>query len=128
MSDYLESKLDGWLQGTAPGASPAGQYARLWNGDPTDSGGGGAEVTATIRPAGGVGITFGAYSNGVRSNSAVVDFGSAAGGATVTHIGVWDAATAGNMLFSAPVSGGTQTVAAGASVTFPIGSIVRTLD
>jgi len=101
---------------------PSAVYVGLFNGDPTDAGTGGSEVTTTIRPSGRVAVTFGAVASKSMANNATVNFGSAAGSATVTHFAVFDAASAGNMLGSNAVSGGGS-VGSGASVSFASGAL-----
>jgi hypothetical protein len=45
-------------------------------------------------------MTFGAPSNGVSTNSAAVEFDQATGSwGTITHMGLYDASTSGNLLF-----------------------------
>lgn len=122
-SDYMEDKILNWLKGTAFGAAPGAVYVGLFNGSPTDAGGGGAEVTTTIRTAGRVAVTFGALSGGAMSNSAVVDFGAAAGDATVSHFGLFDAAAGGNLLMHGALTAGSQAVSAGTNVVWPIGDL-----
>lgn len=132
-SNYLEDKLLNWLTGTSMGSSPSGLYVRLFTADPTDAGTLTSEVTATVRPAGGVAATFGSISSGTgantKANTAAVDFGTAAGapGSAVSHFGIFDAATAGNMLYSAALTT-PRTIALGATVSFPIGSLVISED
>jgi hypothetical protein len=132
-SNYLEDKLLNWaLKGAAMGTAPVAVYVALFNGDPTDTGAGGTEVTTTIRVAGRVAVTFGSITtasgaNSV-SNSADVDFGAAAAGATMTHFAIFDAASAGNMLYSAPLTGGTQSVSTGTAVKFTTGSLTVSED
>lgn len=123
-STYLQDKLLNWIKGTAFGAAPSSVYVALFSADPTDAGTLTNEVTTTVRVAGRVAATFGAVTSGATSsiaNSADVDFGTAAGGATVTHFGVFDAASAGNMLGSGTISGGTIT--AGNAVKFATGAL-----
>lgn len=62
------------------------------------------------------------------SNSADVVFPAAAAGSsyTVTHLGIWDAATAGNLLATLEVSGVGISVTDGKINTFAIGEIVVT--
>lgn len=103
-------------------AAPAVVYASLWNGDPES---GGTEVTTTIRVAGRVAITFGAPSAGVILNSAIVNFGNAAAGATVTYMGISDASSGGNLLNKATL--GTNTVLTGVPVSFAISSMTVTV-
>lgn len=123
-STYLETQLTNWIKGTTMPAAPAAVFVALFNGDPTPAGTGGTEVTTTIRTAGRVAVTFGAFSGGLMSNSAIVNFGNAVAGATVTHFAVFDAASAGNMLGSAALSSGSQVISTGNPVAFAIGSLV----
>lgn len=131
-SNYLEDKILNWVKGTAFGTAPSAVYVGLWNGDPTDAGTGGTEVTTTIRTAGRVAATFGSITTttgaDTEANTADVDFGNAAGGATFTHFAVWDAASAGNMLYSNALTGGSQTVSAGTDVKFATGALVISED
>lgn len=93
-SNFAENKIANLFRGqNITGFTP---YLGLFNGNPTDTGTGGTEVTTTVwpdRPA----ITFGAPSGGVITNTAVVENGLTLGDATVTHYGIFDAASGGNM-------------------------------
>lgn len=132
-SNYLEDKLLNWAKGSAMGSSPAGLYVRLFTADPTDAGVLTNEVTATIRPAGGVAATFGSITSGsganTMTNTSSVDFGNAAAapGSAVTHFGIFDAATAGNMLWSAALTT-PRTVTLGAATAFAAGALVVSED
>ena len=98
MSDYLEDAFLDHFLGTSSTTSPTNIYVALHTADPTDAGTG-TEVSGNgyARQA----ITFGASSSGTASNSAAVEFPAASGGdfGTITHIGIWDALTSGNLLF-----------------------------
>lgn len=124
LSDTLKLSALNWLKGTAFPAAPTSVYVALFNGDPNASG---TEVTTTIRTAGRVSVTFGtaAVAGGVASmsNSAPVDFGEAAAGATVTHVALYDAARAGNLLWSGPAVGQPIAIAAGLAVSFGVGDL-----
>lgn len=126
-SDYLEGAIAAWMNGTAMPTAPTGRWVALFNGDPTDTGVAGSDVTATIRTAGRVNGAF-SRSVGVLTSSADIDFGAAAGAATVSHFAIFDAATGGNMLVAGPLTGGAQSIGAGTNVKFPSGSLVITLD
>jgi hypothetical protein len=98
MSDYLENKFLDHFLGTASTSAPAAVYVGLHTADPTDAGTG-AEVSGNgyARQA----IAFGASSGGTASNSGAVEFPAANGGdfGTITHIGIYDASSSGNLLF-----------------------------
>lgn len=127
-SDYLEAALLNHVFRNTALTSPAAVYVALFNGDPTDAGSGGTEVTTTIRVAGRVAATFGAPSGGAIANTAAVDYGNAAGAATVSHFGIYDAASAGNLLAHGSITGGAQSISAGNPVSFAIGDLTVTLD
>jgi hypothetical protein len=97
LSNYLENALINATLRNTGYTSPAIVYVGLFTADPTDAGSG-AEVTggSYSRKA----ITFGAPSNGVSVNSAAVEFDQAtANWGTVTHFGILDASTSGNLLY-----------------------------
>ncbi len=119
-SNYLEDAiLNHVLRNTAL-TSPTTVYAALYTAAPSDAGGG-TEVSGGgyARQA----ITFGAPSSGAVSNSADVNFGTAsANWGTVTHFGVFDASTAGNLLYWAALTA-SKTVNSGDSAKFAIGDL-----
>ena len=96
-SNFLENALINATLRATTYTSPATVYVSLYTSDPTDadtgtevSGGSYARTSAT----------FDAPSNGVTQNSADITFPTAtASWGTVSHIGVHDASTAGNLLF-----------------------------
>jgi hypothetical protein len=100
-SNYLENALINAVLRNTSYTSPTTVYVSLYTSDPTDADTG-TEVSggAYARTA----VTFGAPSNGVTTNSADVTFPTCtASWGTVTHIGIHDASTAGNLLFHTPL-------------------------
>ena len=100
-SNYLENALINAVLRNTAYTSPATVYVSLYTSDPTDADTG-TEVSggSYARTA----VTMGAPSNGVSTNSADVTFPTAtASWGTVTHIGIHDASTAGNLLFHTPL-------------------------
>ena len=97
MSNYLENTLvNATLRNTAY-TSPTTVYVGLFTTDPTDAGSG-TEVSggSYVRQS----ATFAAPSNGASSTSADVTFPQAtANWGTVTHFGIFDASTAGNLMY-----------------------------
>jgi hypothetical protein len=97
MSNYLENAVINAVLRNSSYTSPATVYVGLFTSDPTDAGSG-TEVSggSYVRTA----VTFGSPSNGVSTNSAAVEFPQATDNwGTVTHIGIHDAETSGNLLF-----------------------------
>lgn len=122
LSNYLANLHLNWVKGTDMPNAPATVYVGLFNGDPTPTGLGGSDVTATVRTAGRVAVAFGAVANRVVMNNANVDFGAAAAGATITHAALYDAQTGGNMLYFTELDT-TRTVIAGDPIVIPVGDL-----
>jgi hypothetical protein len=100
-SNYLENALINAVLRNTSYTSPTTVYVGLYTTDPTDADTG-TEVSggSYARTA----VTFGAPSNGVSTNSADVTFPTCtASWGTVTHIGIHDASTGGNLLFHTPL-------------------------
>src|SRR3712207_1700600 len=97
LSDYAENVLLDWLMGGATPTRPTTRYLALYTSAPSDSGGG-TEVSGSgyARQA----VTCAAASGGTTSNVNAPSF-TASGGSfgTVTHVGVLDALTSGNLLW-----------------------------
>lgn len=97
ISNYLENALiNATLRNTAY-SSPATVYVALFTSDPTDAGSG-TEVSggSYARQS----ATFAAPSNGAASTNADVQFPQATGNwGTITHFGIYDALTTGNLLY-----------------------------
>jgi hypothetical protein len=124
MSDYLENALiNATLRGQA-WTAPASVYLGLFTSDPTDAKTG-TEVTggAYARQT----ITFTAPTNGASPSSADVLFPIAtASWGTVTHIGIFDAATNGNLLFHGVLTN-SKTIATNDQLKVAAGDITVTL-
>jgi hypothetical protein len=97
MSDFLENALINATLRNTTYTSPAVVYVGLFTTDPTDANVG-TEVTggSYAREA----ASFGAPSNGSSTTDADITFPTATGNwGTVTHFGIYDAATTGNLLY-----------------------------
>jgi hypothetical protein len=110
MSNYLENALINATLRNTSYTSPTTVYVALYTDDPTDADTG-TEVSGGSYAR--VAVTFGAPSNGVSTNSGNVEFAAATGTwGTITHIGIRDALTTGNLLYhtaldvSKPISSG----------------------
>lgn len=122
-SDYLENAMLDHVLGTSALSSPT-VYISLYTSDPgeTDSGtevsgNGYARLTAS----------FGAASSGSASGPTSVTEFTASGGAwgTVTHFGIHDAASAGNLLYYGALTA-SKTIADGDTLRFAVNSITIT--
>ena len=127
LSTYLATEYLNWLNGIPPDTAPTAVYVALFDGDPTDAGNGGTEVTEDVRTAGRVEVTFGAIANKAMSNDAEIDFGEAAGAAEVDYFAIFDADTGGNMLASNALET-PRSITAGDPVKFAVGDITVDLS
>ena len=126
-SDYLEDKvLDHVFGGTAYTA-PGTLYVGLYTAAPSDSGGGtevsGGSYARKSMPA----MTVSGTSPTEATNGAAVEFITATGTwGTVTHVGVFDAVTTGNLLGWAALTA-SKTVSSGDVFRFDAGDLDITL-
>ena len=132
-SNYTENNI---VETTLRGAAfpvPASVFVALFTADPTDANVTANEVQTSAWPAyvrrdaaDGAAIATGwtASADGVSSNAKVITFAAnnGAGAVTVTHIGLYDAATGGNLLYHAPLVS-SKTLQVGDVLSFGIGSI-----
>ena len=124
MSNYLENALINVTLRNTAYTSPTTVYVSLHTADPTDAGTG-AEVSggSYARKS----ATFAAPSDGVSATSADVTFDQAtASWGTITHIGIWDALTTGNMLYHTPLTT-SKTIDSGDIFKIASGSLTVTL-
>jgi len=110
MSNYLENALINVTLRATAYTAPTTVYLALYTTDPTDADTG-TECSGTSYAR--QSITFGAPSNGVSTNSAAIEFPQAGGAwGTITHIGIRDALTTGNLLYHTPLDA-SKTIASG---------------
>jgi hypothetical protein len=130
-SDYAECAVLDWLLGGAAPTRPTSRTVKLFTVNPTDAGGGTEVDTADWSNYAAQTASFGAAATSTgtssASNSADVDFGTAAatGDVTLTGFGVYD--HLGNLLYWAPFSS-NQVVQDGNPVKFAAGALVVTED
>ena len=96
MSDYLENEILDHILATASYTAPATVYVGLSTGSFGDDNSG-TELTGSGYSR--VAASFGAAASGTASNDAAIEFSAATGDwGTVSHFGIFDASTAGNLL------------------------------
>jgi hypothetical protein len=133
LSDYLENELLDHLLGGGDYSAPATLYLALFTAAPTDAGGG-TEATGgsyarlaitnnlTNLPAAAIDGSVTEKANGVTLTMFTAS-GSVSGGSNMTHWGIYDASSGGNLL----VWGALDTPAAvgtGDTPTFDVGALV----
>lgn len=130
MSDYLEGELIKHIFRTGSFTKPTALAVGLFTAAPSDVGGGtevtgGSYARAALNPldanwAAPVG------GNGVTSNSSTITFATpSANWGNVTHFGIFDAASGGNLLLWGSLTI-AKTINQGDAVTFPAGSLTVT--
>ena len=110
-SNYLEDRILGWAfeGGVGLGTAPTIVYISLHTADPVDTGAN--EVTGGNYAR--IGVTTGTGWNtttaGTASSTNVAEIvfpasGTVTWSGTVTHVGIWDSLTTGNLLFNGAIS------------------------
>lgn len=141
LSNYLENKLTDHVFRGQTYTAPTTIYVALYTSACSDAAGG-TEVTggSYVRPGlaasltnwagtqAAASTTASSGTSGTTSNNVVISFATpTAGWGTVTHIGLMDAVSAGNMLVCTPLTT-SKTVNSGDLVSFPAGSLTNQMD
>lgn len=111
-----------WLVGNGDPSATATRYITTFNGDP--QGAGSENINTLTGSANRIDLTTAmaaAATGSVTSDTLITFTASAAAGATVDYVAIYDAQTAGNLLASTSVT--SKTLTTGDSLTIPIGSI-----
>lgn len=123
MSNYLETALVNAVLRNTSYTSPTTVYVGLFTSDPTDAGSG-TEVTggSYTRKA----MAFDAPTNGATANSSAVEFDQAtASWGTVTHFGLFDASSSGNLLLHGALTA-SKTIESGDVFKFASSALTAT--
>jgi hypothetical protein len=124
-SDYLESNLLNAVLRNVSYTSPANVYIALYTSDPTDANTGTEVSSASYARQS---ITFSAPVSGSCSNDSAVTFPTPTENwGTVSHMGLFDAPTGGNLLFYGSLASPIE-VALGMRIRFPTSSLIVSLD
>jgi hypothetical protein len=125
MSNYLENALINATLRNVSYTSPTTCFVALYTSDPTDADTG-TECTGSAYTR--MAATFGSPSNGVSTNSASVTFPTATGNwGTITHVGLRDAASSGNLLYHTPLDA-SKAINTGDVFTISTGNLSVTLE
>jgi hypothetical protein len=101
LSNFLENKFLDITLNSATAYNVTTPYLALFSTDPTDAGSGTeCSWTGYARQS----MSFGAASSGTASTDAAITFPAVAGSdVTITHIGIYDASSSGNLLYHTPL-------------------------
>ena len=124
MSDYLERKLLDHTLGTTAYTHPSQTYLALHTADPTDAGSG-AEVSGGSYARQACAFDAAHATNGNTANTDAESF-TVMPACTVTHIGLWDASSGGNLLYHTAVDT-SKAVLAGDTISVAAGAVTVTL-
>lgn len=114
-----------WSLTTGSVTRPTAWYIALFTSDPTDTGSAGTEVSggSYARTAATFSVT-----GDTATNTAGIEFPAAsASWGTISHIGIMDASSGGNMLVHAALST-AKTISSGDVFRIPTGDLDITLD
>lgn len=130
LSDYAENLILNWLMrgGTSNGQTdaPSSVHLALFTAAPSDSGGG-TECSGNGYSRQSVSFDAATGTGGTTSNSGAVTFTASGGNfGNVTHIGIFDASSGGNLIWHGAMAASKQ-VNAGDSIQFATGSIDLTI-
>jgi hypothetical protein len=124
MSNFLENALVNATLRATTYTSPATVYVALFTTDPTDAASG-TEVTGGSYAR--TSVTFAAPSNGAAASNADCTFPTCTSTwGTVSHIGIFDASTSGNLLYHTPLDT-SKTIETGDIFKIASGSLTVTL-
>ena len=120
LSDYLENEVLDHILGTGAYTMPTNVYVGLSTGSFNDDNSGtelsGSGYTRKV-------ITFNAASSATADNNAAVEFPAATGSwGTVSHFGLFDAASSGNLLVHGAFTTG-KAIASGDILKIPAGDL-----
>ena len=126
LSDHAEKLLLDWMMTSGTATRPTAWFVALYTAAPSDAGGG-TEVSGAGYARQAVAFDAAATPGGTTSNSADVSF-TAAGGdyGTVTHLGIFDASSSGNLLWHGVLTA-PKAVEDGDTITFSAGNIDLTM-
>lgn len=129
-SDYLENELLDHVLGGGDYTRPATVYIALYTAAPSDSGGGtecsgGSYARKSVTNDA---TNWPAASGGAKSNGVAITFVTATGSwGTVTHFGIFDASSGGNLLRWGAL-GTSKVIGNGDTAQFGIGELDVTED
>lgn len=132
-SDYLEGEIIKHAFRTGSWTKPTVLAVGLFTGAPGESGGGtevsgGSYARASLNPA-DANWAAPSSGNGQTSNSSTITFPTPSGNwGTVTHWGLFDATSAGNLMFYGTLTNSKTINNGDPAPSFPGGTLVITLD
>ena len=121
LSDYAENKVLDVIGANATFTAPSAVYLGLSTGSFNDDGSG-TEISGNNYAR--VAVSFGSAASGTMSNDAAIEFAAAPGSGfgTVSHWGLFDAASSGNLLVHGSFSA-SKAIASGDVLKIAVGDL-----
>ena len=124
-SNYLENKVLDHVLGSSAFTQPSALYVALSTGSFND------DASGTELSGNGYArkvVTFGTASGGSISSNSNVEFDTATGDqGTISHFGIFDASSGGNLLYHGAFSS-SKVISTGDELKIPSGSLTVSLD
>ena len=126
LSDYAEKLILDYLMTSGSATRPTAWYVALYTSAPSDAGGG-TELSGSGYARESAAFSAATSGTGTTSNSGAIVF-TADGGdwGSVTHMGIHDAVSGGNLLWHGALAA-AKTVLDGDSLEFAVGNIDLTV-
>jgi hypothetical protein len=126
-TNHAEDLVLDWLLTTGTANRPTEWYVGLFTDDPGETGSG-TEIAGNNYARTAATFTVSGSNPTLATNSGAIEFPTASGSwGTISHIGVFDAATSGNMLVHASLEA-SKTIGSGDVFRIPAGDLDVTLD
>jgi|TARA_R110000803_G_scaffold208456_1_gene277137 hypothetical protein len=123
-TNHLETEILDHVFGGAAYTAPSNVYLGLYTATPNDAGGG-TELSGSGYARQAMAMSV---SGNTATNSAAEEFATATGSwGTITHVGVFDAASSGNLMAYGALSA-SKAIATGDVFRIPAGDLDITLD
>lgn len=124
-SNTFETHVLQYVFTTTSVTRPTAWYVGLFTADPTDTGSGATEITGNNYSR--VSATF-SVTGATATTTAAVEFAAATGSwGTISHIGIFDAASGGNLIAHSALSA-SKAIGTGDVFRIPTGDLDITLD
>lgn len=126
LSNYAEKLLLDWLMTAGAATRPTAWYLALFTAAPSDSGGG-TEVSGSGYARQSIAFAAATSGAGTTDNTGLVSFTASGGNfGTITHVGIFDASTAGNLLWWGAMTA-SRTINDGDTLEFAVGAVDLTM-
>jgi hypothetical protein len=126
-TNHAEDLVLDWLLTTNSATRPTSWYVGLFTDNPSDAGSG-TEISGNNYTRKAVTFSVSGDSPTLATNTTAIEFDTASGSwGTITHIGIFDASTSGNMLAHADLTA-SKTIGTGDVFRIPAGDLDITLD